>query len=310
MDLKIEVFVNGTKIKEIKDDGTLWDINGIRIFRNIKPLVASIICCSCKKESFWKTIPQKKYLKMDLFYCKTCRQIGEKNHMYGKTLSDQAKQKKREKMIGEKNHMYGKSVYDFWIERYGEEEANVLIKNQKERASKSLKGENNPMYGRTFYDVWLSKYGFEEAERRLEKFKESLRRASNPELLRQRAIEFLKNHTYKKTSIEVKVDNYLRELNLNFKYNFIISYYQYDFLLKDLNIIIEAHGDYWHANPIYYSNEEPNKRPLNERQKFKLNRDIEKKKYAEENGYKIIYLWETEINNEKFKEILKENGIC
>ena len=42
--------------------------------------------------------------------------------------------------------MYGKSVYDVWLDKYGEEEANIRLKNMKEKlsiAGKSKKKETN-----------------------------------------------------------------------------------------------------------------------------------------------------------------------
>jgi hypothetical protein len=79
-------------------------------------------------------------------------------------------------------------------------------------------------------------------------------------------------------------------------------------LIKDKNIIIETHGDYWHANTLYYSNTECNKKKLNETQEYKKELDRLKKEYIG-NDYYIIYLWETDIKNDSFKKILKENGI-
>ncbi len=44
-------------------------------------------------------------------------------------------------------------------------------------------------------------------------------------------------------------------------------------------------------------------RSLNERQLYKVKRDIEKLSYINNNtDYKIIYLWETEINNNEYKK--------
>lgn len=57
---------------------------------------------------------------------------------------------------------------------------------------------------------------------------------------------------------------------------------------------MRENGDYWHANPNKYG---INKKQLNDRQKFKVDRDKLKKEYAIQNGFKIYYIWETEINN-------------
>ena len=53
--------------------------------------------------------------------------------------SDEAKQKMRNSHLGEKNHMYGKTLYEKWFEKYGEEEANKKMEEYKKIMSKSVK---------------------------------------------------------------------------------------------------------------------------------------------------------------------------
>ena len=82
-----------------------------------------------------------------------------------------------------KNAMLGKSFYDVWVEKYGKEEADELMKQWKnnchakwnalseeekkrQNKKKGRSGQQNAMYGRSVYDVWLEKYGKEEADRR------------------------------------------------------------------------------------------------------------------------------------------------
>lgn len=57
---------------------------------------------------------------------------------------------------------------------------------------------------------------------------------------------------------------------------------------------MEVHGDYWHANPKFYGKD---KKPINERQQYKINRDKEKLYGALSLGFSIIVLWEFDINN-------------
>jgi len=71
-------------------------------------------------------------------------------------------------------------------------------------------------------------------------------------------------------------------------------------------LIIETHGDYWHANPEYYSDIDINKKKLNETQKYKIGLDKLKSDYALENGYQIVCLWETDIKNKNYKNILQK----
>ena len=77
--------------------------------------------------------------------------------------------------------------------------------------------------------------------------------------------------------------------------------FQYDFLIYP-NIIIEVQGDYWHGNPKFYGK---NKKPLNQIQVLKKEQDVKKRKFAQKNGYKVYYIWENEINQEKFGIINK-----
>lgn len=46
---------------------------------------------------------------------------------------------------------------------------------------------------------------------------------------------------------------------------------QYDFIIGD-KILLEVHGDYWHANPKKYENKK-----LNDTQLYKIKRDEEKR---------------------------------
>lgn len=305
--LKINIYANHLKIDKIDLNGSLYYENGTKLIRkNITKI--EIICDDCSTKSIWKTIPTKPYLLKEKFLCRSCKQTGNKNHMFGKTWTNERREIRSEQMIGDKNHMFGKCFYDSWVEKYGEEKANSLILEHKNKSKRV--GEKNGMFNKKFYDVWVEKYGSEVADFKLLNFKEKAKKwlLNNPEHHKKMIVN---SHIrkYKKTSIEVKVENYLKEIGANFKYNFIYkNYYQFDFLIKDKNIIIETHGDYWHANPLIYSDIEKGKKPLNETQQYKIELDKLKKEYIGDN-YNIIYLWETDIKNDNFKKILKENGI-
>lgn len=68
---------------------------------------------------------------------------GEGNPMFGKTMSEDHRQK-----ISGKNHgMFGKHCVDIWIEKFGEEEAAKRKAAMDKRRSESLLGEKNPMFG-------------------------------------------------------------------------------------------------------------------------------------------------------------------
>jgi hypothetical protein len=68
------------------------------------------------------------------------------NHI---TLTEEHKQNisNSVKIHFEKNKQ--KDVYEYWLEKYGAEEANRLREEKRKKASASISGKNNPMYGRT-----------------------------------------------------------------------------------------------------------------------------------------------------------------
>ena len=205
--------------------------------------------------------------------------------------------------------MFGKSFYDVWLEKYDKEVADKLLEDHKRKSIKI--GQENGMFGKSFYDVWLEKYGKEEADKRLVIFRvDKLNWIRDNPSHHQKMIVNSHIKKYRKTSIEKLIENYLIEIKINYKYNFILSNkYQFDFYLKDFNLIIETHGDYWHANPLYYSDNDHLKKKLNETQKYKKELDKVKYDFATNKGYNILYLWETDIKKENYKNILKSYGV-
>lgn len=73
----------------------------------------------------------------------------------------------------------------------------------------------------------------------------------------------------------------------------------FDFKLSGKKILIEVDGDYWHCNPNSQWKE-----PLYEAQKSNLIQDKIKEKWCEENGYKLLRFWESDINN-KSEEVIE-----
>lgn len=85
----------------------------------------------------------------------------------------------------------------------------------------------------------------------------------------------------KDTSIEVKLQNFLKELNIKFvthKYIKIEHGYQADIFIPSKKLIIEAFGTYWHHYPT--------SRPI----------DVLRCNELRDKGYKVLVLWENEIN--------------
>ena len=56
-------------------------------------------------------------------------------------------------------------------------------------------------------------------------------------------------------------------------------------------ICIEIQGDYWHGNPMLFP-------VLDITQQIHKQRDEIKKNLLEKQGYRVIYLWESDINTD------------
>lgn len=298
----MEIFIDGVLlIKRYKENNIYkYLLKNGKILKTKDIKKFKVKCFICNKYVILSNYPTT---NKNNYECSSCRQIGEKNPMFGKKHTDEFKKIKSNKNKGINNPMYNRSVYDVWVNKFGKKIADEKMKKFKYKMSSVTKGENNGMYNKTYYDIWVEKYGEDIAKK-----KNNILKRKHKDWL----IENKKHHIkmiinshkkrYRKTSIEKIIENFLIENNINYKYNFIDKY-QYDFLLKDFNIIIEVQGDYWHANPLYYSDSNINLRPLNETQKYKIILDKEKNNYIKDK-YKIVYIWETDIKNKKYKEIL------
>lgn len=102
----------------------------------------------------------------------------------------------------------------------------------------------------------------------------------------------------RKTKPQIKVDEMLTELNIKYENEYNCKYYSIDNYLTDYNLMIEINGDYFHSNPLRFSE-------LNQMQVKGIVRDKRKRTYIKR--YKdidVLYLWETDIN--KHPELCRE----
>lgn len=108
---------------------------------------------------------------------------------------------------------------------------------------------------------------------------------------------------YKINKLETKISNALVEIGVSFYFSHYIKRRQFDFKIGE-NILIEVQGDYWHANPKFYKEDDIINYP---RGKFKAkdiwDKDEEKKKIAEKYGYEVFYIWEDEVKYMNEKQI-------
>lgn len=278
----------GSKIIDIiQDRPYTWHVleNGMKLTRQQLDSERILIQChQCEQFSEISYYGGKNGLRYRTYICQSCIKIGDKNPFYGRHHTEELKKQLSEersvKYSGSGNPFYGKNHSETTKEKI----------SQKLKESGKCKGENNPFFNK--------RHSQETLDRLSQKTK--IWAAANPEHYVANGIKsVLKQLKGLKTSIERRVDEELHKLGVeDYKYCKIIGGKQYDFIIGKY-ILLEVHGDFWHANPLLYGDGD-GKKPLTERQKFKQKRDIEKKEYAENNGYTIFYIWEHDINNGNF----------
>ena len=83
--------------------------------------------------------------------------------------------------------------------------------------------------------------------------------------------------------------------------------YKLDILLKEINLVIEFNGTYWHCDPRFYE-----KDYYNQKKKLKAEEiwsyDNDRKSFLEGLGYKVVIVWEHDYktNSEQTLNILRE----
>jgi hypothetical protein len=108
----------------------------------------------------------------------------------------------------------------------------------------------------------------------------------------------------KETLIEVIIRKILEEEKIKFESYYKVytedgKYKEYDFYLTDKNILIEADGDYWHANPKIFS-----KDTLNETQIKNITNDEYKNNLANDKKITLLRFWESDIIKPNFRQRL------
>lgn len=97
-------------------------------------------------------------------------------------------------------------------------------------------------------------------------------------ILQENSIEF---------GIEFKIDNPERQ------------FYSYDIIIDKTYKLIEVYGDYWHGNPVLYKSTDLIMKGSSAEVKVgnKWLYDARKIRTAKNNGYKVLVVWEYDLNN-------------
>ena len=152
----------------------------------------------------------------------------------------------------------------------------------------------------------IAKYGEELGRKkfidRQTKWKHSLQKTfnHNGSKYTQSAIS---NNMIKELCDILKINVPISELCLiNNNKNRVKTHYFYDFYYNDK--IIEFNGDYWHCNPNKWKPDSINKSLKLTAQEV-WNKDNDKKTCAENNGYKVLVIWEYDYKQNK-EDVIKK----
>lgn len=118
-------------------------------------------------------------------------------------------------------------------------------------------------------------------------------------------LTYLSSRISYRSKLELNIENILKNLGLEFETQKWIKNKSYDFYFPKTKIILEIQGDYWHGNPQIYSKDTILRFPLKQIVKVSelWEKDKIKKDLAESYGYKVFYLWETELKNLEYEEL-------
>ena len=182
------------------------------------------------------------------------------------------------------------------------------VRKKMSENHRSKRGFPHPMYG---------KHHSEESKKKMSKSTKGKHNSSSTEFKKgkhySRKTEFKKGDKRTKeirarlvspkkdTSIEVKIQNFLKQLSIEyFTHQYIKEIkhrYQCDILIPSMNLVIECDGDFFHCNPSKYSPDFvrfPNSKS-NQPACVIWERDRIRTKELIEKGFKVLRLWEHEI---------------
>lgn len=127
-------------------------------------------------------------------------------------------------------------------------------------------------------------------------------------------VPFVLSESNRQSSLNKIINEILDRNNIKYEIEFRIYDEEnsknrfYDNFIKEKRLILEVNGDYVHANPLYYKDNDLIEMPGNSYlAKEKWIDDKNKRDLAEKNGYTLVNIWETEIKKDI---LLVEEFLC
>lgn len=90
--------------------------------------------------------------------------------------------------------------------------------------------------------------------------------------------------------LEAKLAAMMDSWGIDYQWQFRLGRYVYDFKTKD-RCLVEVHGTWWHADPRFHPVE-----TLTPDQRRNVLHDLDKKRYAARQGYRLKVVWEHDID--------------
>ena len=204
------------------------------------------------------------------------------------TAFRKACEKLSQERLGKNNPMYGKKAWNTGLKKETDERVAIVAKKRTDKKM-SQDSKNKMKEARERHPLKAR-----HTTKHSDESKEKMRKAT---INRWQIGEF----SFKITSIEKKVDQWLKNNCINYVFQHGIGGFVADFVCLDEKIIIECQGDFFHCNPCFEKYAEPKY----DIQKRNLYRDKIKKQKYKDLGWKLIELWECDINSGEFKNILR-----
>lgn len=268
-----------------------------------------------KKGKNGKFISHAKWVEKTCEHCGKTFSVKESSLKYGRgrCCSRQCVDENKKKNVGSKNPMFGKKQPE---ERRKQTSArtkemwnDMSFRKHMDDKRKEYKDKTGYYMGATPESIarrkktMLEKYGVEHNWM----VKEIRQKCEDTcmKLYGKRSWEFAyEAMENKETLIEIIIKKILEEEKIKFESYYKIytedgKYKEYDFYLTDKNILIEADGDYWHANPKIFSEDS-----LNETQTKNRINDEYKNNIAKDKKITLLRFWESDIIKPDFRRRL------